>query len=306
MLAILPEELAIDVVERMLRLEAVQKEILEKIESTLRTEFMSTLSHTKRRDSHEEMAEIFNTFDRQTEARFITSLEENNREAAERIKALMFTFDDLIKLDSASASRRCCARSTRRSSASRSRAPTRRSSDFFFANMSARAGKMLKDDMDAMGPVRLKDVDEAQGCWSTCQGSGGQGRNHAHQEPRRRRAGVLMAAPAKFLFDVDLAAPDKGREKAPTPAEIAQKLADAEARAYRAGYDAAQREAKAESDRRAALAMEEISLSIRGIATRFSGIETRMETEAVDVAVAVARKLCTELVAASRSARSWR
>jgi flagellar assembly protein FliH len=52
-----------------------------------------------------------------------------------------------------------------------------------------------------------------------------------------------------------------------------------------------------ESDRRIALAMEEISLAIRGIATRFSGIETRMETEAVDVAVAVARKLCAELVA---------
>jgi flagellar assembly protein FliH len=106
-----------------------------------------------------------------------------------------------------------------------------------------------------------------------------------------------MAAPAKFLFDVDFAAPDKGREKAPTPAEIAERIAAAEARAYRAGYDAAQHEAKVESDRRAALALEEIALAIKGIATRFSGIETRMETEAVDVAVAVARKLCTELIA---------
>jgi len=106
-----------------------------------------------------------------------------------------------------------------------------------------------------------------------------------------------MAAPAKFLFDVDFSAPDKSREKPATPAEIAQKIADAEARAYRAGYDAAQHEAKVESDRRIALAMEEISLAIRGIATRFSGIERRMETEAVDVAVAVARKLCAELVA---------
>jgi flagellar assembly protein FliH len=106
-----------------------------------------------------------------------------------------------------------------------------------------------------------------------------------------------MAAPAKFLFDVDFSAPDKSREKPATPAEIAQKIADAEARAYRAGYDAGQHEAKVESDRRIALAMEEISLAIRGIATRFSGIETRMETEAVDVAVAVARKLCAELVA---------
>ena len=106
-----------------------------------------------------------------------------------------------------------------------------------------------------------------------------------------------MAAPAKFLFDVDFAAPDKGREKPATPAEIAQKIADAEARAYRAGYDAAQHEARVESDRRSALALEEIGLALRGIATRFSGIEARMETKAVDVAVAVARKLCTELIA---------
>jgi flagellar assembly protein FliH len=52
-----------------------------------------------------------------------------------------------------------------------------------------------------------------------------------------------------------------------------------------------------ESDRRSALALEEIGIAIKSIAARFSGIETRMETEAVDVAVAVARKLCSELFA---------
>src|SRR6478736_2016040 len=107
-----------------------------------------------------------------------------------------------------------------------------------------------------------------------------------------------MAAPAKFLFDMDFSAPDKTRERPATPTEIAQKVSEAEARAYRAGFDAAQREAKVESDRRAALALEEIGLAIKGIASRFSGIEVRMETEAVDVAVAVARKLCGELIAA--------
>jgi len=106
-----------------------------------------------------------------------------------------------------------------------------------------------------------------------------------------------MAAPAKFLFDVDFSAPDKMRERAATPAEVAQKIAAAEARAYRDGYDAALREAKVESDRRAALALEEIGIAVKAIAARFSGVETRMETEAVDVAVAVARKLCSELIA---------
>ena len=106
-----------------------------------------------------------------------------------------------------------------------------------------------------------------------------------------------MAAPAKFLFDMDFSAPDKARERPATASEIAQKIAAAEARAYRDGFDAGQREAKAESDRRAALALEQIGVAIKGIAARFSGIETRMETEAVDVAVAVARKLCGALIA---------
>lgn len=161
-LAVLPEELALDVVQRMLGLDPVQQEILEKIENTLRTEFMSTLSTTKRRDSHEQMAEIFNSFDRQTEARFITSLEEQNREDAERIKALMFTFEDLTRLE-ASAIQTLLARMDKKDLGLALKGANETIKDFFFANMSARSAKLLKDDMETMGPVRLKDVDDAQG-----------------------------------------------------------------------------------------------------------------------------------------------
>jgi flagellar motor switch protein FliG len=160
-LAILPDDMALDVVNRMLKMEAVQKEVIERVEQTLRTEFMSNLSQTRRRDAHEVMAEIFNNFDRHTETRFITSLEEDNREAAERIKALMFTFDDLIKLDSAS------AQTLMRNIDKEKLGVALKSANeevraFFLGNMSSRAGKMLLDDMAAMGPVRLRDVDEAQ------------------------------------------------------------------------------------------------------------------------------------------------
>lgn len=161
-LAILPESLAMEVVQRMLALDPVQKEILEKIETTLRTEFMSTLSHTKRRDSHEQMAEIFNAFDRQTEARFITHLEENDRDGAERIKALMFTFEDLSKLE-ASAVQTLLQKIDKRELGLALKGANDATKDLFFSNMSARAAKLLKDDMEALGPVRLKDVDEAQG-----------------------------------------------------------------------------------------------------------------------------------------------
>jgi flagellar motor switch protein FliG len=160
-LAILPEEMALDVINRMLRMEAVQKEVIERVEQTLRVEFMSNLSQTRRRDAHEVMAEIFNNFDRQTETRFITSLEEENRESAERIKALMFTFDDLIKLDSGSA--QTLMRNVDKDKlAIALKSANEEVRGFFLGNMSSRAGKMLLDDMAAMGPVRLRDVDEAQ------------------------------------------------------------------------------------------------------------------------------------------------
>ena len=161
-LAILPEDLALDVVNRMLRMEAVQKEVLERVEQTLRTEFMSNLSHTRRRDAHEVMAEIFNNFDRQTETRFMTALEVESRESAERIKALMFTFDDLTKLDAASMQTlmRNVEKDKLGIALKGASEPVRQ---FFLSNMSTRAAKMLLDDMQAMGPVRLREVDEAQG-----------------------------------------------------------------------------------------------------------------------------------------------
>jgi flagellar motor switch protein FliG len=160
-LAILPEELSLEVVSRMLRIEAVQKDVIERVEQTLRTEFMSNLSQTRRRDAHEVMAEIFNNFDRQTETRFLTALEEHNRESAERIKTLMFTFDDLIKLDAASGQTLM-----RHVDKDKLALALKGASDsvrqFFLSNMSQRAAKMLVDDMQAMGPVRLRDVDESQ------------------------------------------------------------------------------------------------------------------------------------------------
>src|SRR5580658_4222720 len=149
-LAILPEDMALDVIGRMLRMEAVQKEVIERVEQTLRVEFMSNLSQTRRRDAHEVMAEIFNNFDRQTETRFITSLEEDNRESAER-----------IKLDSGSA--QTLMRNVDKDKLGIAlKSANEEVRGFFLGNMSSRAGKMLLDDMAAMGPVRLRDVDEAQ------------------------------------------------------------------------------------------------------------------------------------------------
>ncbi|MGB8601281.1 MAG: flagellar motor switch protein FliG [Rhizomicrobium sp.] len=160
-LAALPDEFALEVVQRMLRMESVQKDILDKVEKTLRVEFMSNLARTQRRDSHEHMAEIFNNFDRQTETRFMTSLEDRNRDSAERIKALMFTFEDLGKLDPGSI-QTLLRHVEKEKLALALKGANDKLRDLFFSNMSERAGKILREDMEALGPVRLKDVDEAQ------------------------------------------------------------------------------------------------------------------------------------------------
>jgi len=160
-LGVLPENFSMEVIMRMLRMESVQKEILDHVEKTLRTEFMTNLARTARRDSHEMMADIFNNLDRNTETRFMTGLEERNRESAERIKALMFTFDDLIRLDN-SGVQTLLRQVEKDQLAMALKGSSDDVRDLFFKNMSERAGKMMKEDMEAMGAVRLKEVDEAQ------------------------------------------------------------------------------------------------------------------------------------------------
>ncbi|CAK0766209.1 Flagellar motor switch protein FliG [uncultured Gammaproteobacteria bacterium] len=160
-LGLLPESFGMEVIMRMLRMESVQKEVLDDVERTLRTEFMTNLARTNRRDSHEMLAEIFNNFDRATEHRFLAALEERNRDSAERIKALMFTFEDLGKLDPAGV--QTLMRSVDKSKlaiALKGASETLR--DLFFTNMSERAGKIMREDMASLGPIRLRDVDEAQ------------------------------------------------------------------------------------------------------------------------------------------------
>ncbi len=160
-LALLPETFAMEVIMRLLRMDAVQKDVLDGVEQTLRTEFMSNLSRTSRKDSHELVAEIFNNLDRGSENRFMEALEERNREASERVKALMFTFEDLSRID-AMGIQVLLRHAEKDKLAIALKGSSETIKDLFFENMSQRAGKMLKEDMDAMGPVRLRDVDEAQ------------------------------------------------------------------------------------------------------------------------------------------------
>ena len=160
-LSVLPENFSIEVIMRMLGMEVVQKDIVDHVARTLRNEFMTSLAATARQDPHELMAEIFNNLDRNAGDRFMTALEERNRESAERIRALMFTFDDLSGVDPQGI--QVLLRQVEKDQLALAlKGASDELKELFFANMSERAGKMMKEDMDAMGAVRLTDVDEAQ------------------------------------------------------------------------------------------------------------------------------------------------
>lgn len=155
------QEFAQEVIERMLRMETIKREVIDNIERTLRTEFMTSVAKTAGRDPHETVANIFNAFDRTTEGKFMSYLESKIPSSAEKIKALMFTFDDLVRLDAA-------GMQTLIRYADKSRlvlslkGATENMKDLFFSNMSERAAKLMKEDMEALGMVRLKEVEEAQ------------------------------------------------------------------------------------------------------------------------------------------------
>lgn len=160
-LALLPDGFALEVIHRMLRMEAIQKDVLDDVEKTLRTEFMANLSRTQRRDSHELMAEIFNGLDRAVETRIMQSLEETAPDAAEKIRSLMFTFEDLSKVDPTSI--QTIIRAVDKDKLPLAlKGATDALKDLFFSNMSERAAKIMKEDMASMGPVRLKEVEESQ------------------------------------------------------------------------------------------------------------------------------------------------
>lgn len=157
----LPEEISVEVMMRMLSMESVKKEVMEGIEKTLRMEFMSNLAKRQTRDSHELIAEIFNNFDRNAESKFMGKLEEKNAEAAEKVRKLMFTFEDLAKIDGQGI--QALLRSVDKDKLPIAlKGASDKIKDLFFSNMSERASKILKEDMGSMGPVRIKDVDEAQ------------------------------------------------------------------------------------------------------------------------------------------------
>ncbi|MDP2192977.1 MAG: flagellar motor switch protein FliG [Alphaproteobacteria bacterium] len=160
-LARLPHEFSHDILNRMLDIDLVKKEIVEDIELNLKTDFMSRLSKPYKRDPFMNVAEIFNFMDQPSENRLLDSIEGEDADRAERIRSLMFTFKDLKKMDTQSFQR--LARAIDKADLSVAlKGADEDMKDLFFNTMTERAKKLMKEEIDQMGPVRVKQVEEAQ------------------------------------------------------------------------------------------------------------------------------------------------
>ena len=190
-LTLLPDSFAMEVVMRMLRMESIQKDVLERVERILRAEFMSNLARASRQDLHQLIAEIFNNFDRKAETRFLAGLEERNRESAEKVKSQMFTFADLQRLSPAGL-QVLLRQIDKEKLPIALKGATEAIRNMFLAQLSERAAKMLREDIAALGPVKIKDVEEAQASIANHgQGTGRQRRDRNQHRQRRQDDRVI-------------------------------------------------------------------------------------------------------------------
>lgn len=160
-LSFLPETLSEEVLMRMLNMEVVQPDVLEELENTLRRDFMSHLERSVQKDSHEFMAEIFNNLDQTMSDKYMGALETQLPNAAERIRNLMFKFEDLIRLNAAGI-QSVIKVVDKGDLAIALKGAMPEIKNFFFSNMSKRASQMLDDDIESMGPIRVREVNDAQ------------------------------------------------------------------------------------------------------------------------------------------------
>jgi len=158
----LPDSFAFEIISRILNIGSVKKEILERVEKILRVEFISSIGKTQQGDSCKMLAEIFNNLDRHSEGKFMSMLESDLPDEASKIKDMMFTFSDIVKIDPKGIQKLLRDIEKARLTLALKGAPEE-VKEVFFSNMSQRASKIMKDDMASLGSVRVKDVDIARG-----------------------------------------------------------------------------------------------------------------------------------------------
>ncbi len=161
-LGALSEDLQIEVVKRIALLERTSPEIVKEIEKSLERRLSGIVSQQfSKVGGIDTAAEIMNNIDRQTEKKIMEQLSQDTPELAEEIRRRMFVFEDILKLDDRSIQLVLREVDTR-DLALALKGASDEVKEKIFKNMSKRAAQLLKDELEFMGPVRVKDVEEAQ------------------------------------------------------------------------------------------------------------------------------------------------
>ncbi len=160
-IALLPEKLVVEVIDRMIHMETVPKATIQNVEMALRSEFMSTISRATVRNVYEQMAEVFNHIDKDANDRILDALGKVLPDTAERIRSMMFVFDDIADLDPPAIQTVIRKVDTVLLAKALKGSPSS-VRETFLRNMSRRASQLLLDELEVLGPLRLKQIEEAQ------------------------------------------------------------------------------------------------------------------------------------------------
>lgn len=161
-LSALPAERQAEVARRLATLDRTSPDVLREIEGTLERKLSSFMVQDFTAAGGVEAAvEVLNRVDRVTERTIMDTLEEEDPELADEIRKRMFLFEDIVKLDDR-AIQQVIREVDTRDWALALKTASEEVADRLYKNMSKRAGEMLREDIDYMGPVRLRDVEEAQ------------------------------------------------------------------------------------------------------------------------------------------------
>jgi len=158
----LPTELRAEVAGRIAQMEQTPPEVIRRVEQVLEKKVSSLISQEMTKaGGPKQLVELLNRVDRSTERMILESLSESNPELAEDIKRMMFVFEDIVGIDDR-AIQAVLKEVDSKDLATALKSVKQEVRDKIFKNMSERAVKMLKEDMEFMGPVKLKVVEESQ------------------------------------------------------------------------------------------------------------------------------------------------
>lgn len=158
----LPEEMRADVARRIALMDRTSPEILKEVEGVLKDKLSSIFQQDfTQAGGIETVVDILNRVDRGTEKLILEELEKEDAELADEIRARMFIFEDIITLDDASI-QRVIREVDSKDLAKALKGASEEVKERIFRNISKRAAEMLREDLEFMGPVRLREVEEAQ------------------------------------------------------------------------------------------------------------------------------------------------